>query len=145
MSETKVLPVLQRVYVKDVSFEAPNVFKTLSKEWKPDLNLDMNSQINRLEEKVFEVVLRVTATVKNEEEAAYVCEVQQAGIFSVEEQNEDNIKKILGCDCPALLFPFAREAICSLVARGGFPQLLLAPIDFNVLYETALAEQNVAH
>lgn len=143
MSEAKKLPVLQRVYAKDISFEAPNMLQTLSKEWKPEMHLDMNTKANRLEEKVFEVVLTLTASIKSAGQAAYVCEIQQAGIFSIEEDDADKIKKILACNCPNLLFPFAREALSSLVARGGFPQLLLTPVDFETLYASALAEQKL--
>lgn len=144
MSNAKKLPVLQRVYAKDISFEAPNILQALSKDWKPEMHLDMNTKANRLEDKVFEIVLSLTASVKSAGQTAYVCEIQQAGIFSIEETNEDELKKILGCNCPNLLFPFAREAVSNLVARGGFPQLLLTPIDFEALYTTALAERNAA-
>ena len=140
MSQQKE-PILQRVYVKDTSFEAPNVLLSVSKEWKPDMHLDMHTKVNRLEENVFEVVLSLTAVVKNSQETAYLCEVHQAGIFSVDGSDEEALKRVLGCECPTVLFPFAREAISSLVARGGFPSLLLAPIDFNELYNKALAEQ----
>jgi preprotein translocase subunit SecB len=136
------LPVLQRVYAKDVSFEAPNVLKSVSTEWKPDMHLDLHTKVNRLEDKVFEVVLSLTALVKNSNETAYLCEVQQAGIFSVEGFDENELKKVLGCECPNILFPFAREAVSNLVTKGGFPQLLLTPIDFDTLYEKALEEQD---
>jgi len=145
MSDEKKLPTLQRVYVKDISFEAPNVLKTLSKEWKPEMHLDLHTQVSRLEEKVFEVVLTLTVSVKSMQEAAYLCEIQQAGIFTINEEDEQKTKKTLGCVCPEILFPFAREAVSNLVARGGFPQMLLTPVDFELLYTKALAEQGRPH
>ena len=144
MSDSQTpMPVLQRIYVKDVSFEAPNVLQSLSKEWKPDLHLDMNTRVNRLDEKAFEVVLALTATVKNLEETAYLCEVQQAGIFTMDANDENLVKKALGSECPRVLFPFAREAISDLVIRGGFPPLLLAPVNFEELYKKALEEVKI--
>lgn len=134
-------PKIQRVYLKDVSFEAPDLLKTLSREWKPEIKLDMNNKIHRLEENVFEVVLLVTASVKSGEHIAYVCEVQQAGLFTVEGIDEAALKKALGCDCPYELFPFAREAIANLVTAGGFPSLLLAPVNFESLYDKAVLQQ----
>lgn len=145
MSDEKKLPTLQRVYVKDISFEAPNVLKTLSKEWKPEMHLDLHTQVNRLEEKAFEVVLTLTVSVKSLQEAAYLCEIQQAGIFTINEEEEQKIKKTLGCVCPEILFPFAREAVSNMVARGGFPQMLLTPVDFELLYTKALAGQGRPH
>lgn len=136
-----IKPRMQRVYLKDVSFEAPDLLKTLSKDWKPEVKLDMNNKVHRLDENVFEVVLLVTASVKSGEALAYVCEVQQAGLFTVEGIDEAGLKKALGCDCPTELFPFAREAIANLVTAGGFPSLLLSPVDFESLYDNAVLQQ----
>ncbi len=143
-AQNLIRPVLQRVYVKDISFEAPNVLKSVNKDWKPDLKLDLNTRVNRVEEKIFEVVLAITATVKSGGETAYICEVQQAGIFTVNATTDDELKKALGCDCPTMLFPFGREVVSDLVARGGFPSLLLVPVNFEQLYAQALAEQHSA-
>ena len=139
--EKTVTPVLQRVYVKDVSFESPDVHKALSKPWKPELKLDMNTRIHRVEGKIFEVTLSVTAKVINEGSLAYLVEIQQAGIFTMDAIDEALLKKVLGCECPAILFPYVRECVSNLVARGGFPQLLLTPVNFCELYDQALAVQ----
>ncbi len=141
MSQTNINIALQRVYVKDVSFETPEGLTSLGKAWKPKLNLDLNTKVNRLEDRVFEVVLAVTATVTNEDISSYLCEVQQAGVFSIPDGDENQVKQVLGSECPKILFPYARECVSSLVAKGGFPQLVLAPVDFDGLYRQALAEQ----
>jgi len=142
MSVDKIIvPVLQRVYVKDVSFESPDLHKALSKPWKPDLKLDMNTRVHRLEAKVFEVTLSLTARVSNEAVLAYLVEIQQVGIFTADSTDDVLLKKILASECPAILFPFARECVSNLVTRGGFPQLLLSPVNFTELYHKALAEQ----
>ena len=143
MSENTITPqpvlALERIYVKDLSFESPNVLKSLSTKWEPELQLDMNTKVNRLEEKIFEVILGLTVTVKNAGEVAYICEVQQAGIFKSDGMDEAALKKMLGCDAPGVLYPFGREVVSSLVSRGGYPQLMLKPVDFEGLYAEALS------
>lgn len=141
MSVTKPISAIQRAYVKDVSFETPNGLQVLGNEWKPNLHLDLNTQVNRVGDAAFEVVLTVTVTVKNTDNVAYLCEVQQAGLFSIAMEDEGALKRALGTECPATLFPYAREFVSSLVSRGGFPQLVLVPVDFEALYDKAIAEQ----
>lgn len=146
MSDTHVnsLSKLQRVYVKDMSFEAPDSLKTFSQQWKPDMHLDINTKVNKVQDKVFEVILLLTVTVKNESEVAFLVEVHQAGVFVIEETDDARLKRILGCYCPDMLFPYARECVSSQVARAGFPQLVLAPMDFPALFDDALAQQQKA-
>ncbi len=132
---------IQRVYLKDVSFEAPNSPDIFQKEWNPDVKLDLDTQSLELAENVYEVVLRLTTTVKNEEENAFLCEVQQAGIFSVEGMDGNQLAHCLGAFCPNILFPYARETISSLVVKGTFPQLNLAPINFDALFMNYLESQ----
>lgn len=132
---------IQRVYLKDVSFEAPNSPDIFQKEWNPDVKLDLDTQSRELAENVYEVVLRLTTTVKNEEETAFLCEVQQAGIFTVEGMEDTQLAHCLGAFCPNILFPYARETISSLVVKGTFPQLNLAPINFDALFMNYLENQ----
>lgn len=132
---------IQRVYLKDVSFEAPNSPDIFQKEWNPDVKLDLDTQSRELAENVYEVVLRLTTTVKNEEETAFLCEVQQAGIFTVEGMEDTQLAHCLGAFCPNILFPYARETISSLVVKGTFPQLNLAPINFDALFMNYLESQ----
>jgi len=127
---------IQRIYLKDVSYESPQtpqVFAT-NTNWQPQVSLHLNTESTKLENDLFESVLTVTATVKLGEETAYLTEVKQAGLFLIKGFDEERLGPMLGSFCPNLLFPFAREAIGSLVQKGGFPQLLLDPVNFDALY-----------
>lgn len=127
---------IQRIYLKDVSYESPQtpaVFVN-NTNWQPQVALHLNTESTKLENDLYESVLSVTATVKVGEETAYLTEVKQAGLFLIKGFSEDRIGPMLGSFCPNLLFPFAREAIASLVQKGGFPQLLLDPVNFDALY-----------
>ncbi|CAM2977964.1 protein-export chaperone SecB [Vibrio rarus] len=132
---------IQRIFLKDVSFEAPSSPSMFQKEWQPDVNLDLDTKSAQLGEGVYEVVLRLTVTVKNAEETAFLCEVQQAGIFTAEEMEAGQLAHCLGAFCPNILFPYARETISSLVIKGTFPQLNLAPVNFDALFMNYLQSQ----
>ncbi len=137
---------LQRIYLKDASFESPGSPNSFRMEWKPKINLELNSRHAQLEEKLWEVILNLTVTATNEqEEAMYLVEVQQAGIFHIDGLDEDTMKRTLGAFCPGLLFPYARETIDGLVVKGSFPALMLAPVNFDAVYEQArLAQEQQA-
>ncbi|MAF75440.1 MAG: protein-export chaperone SecB [Pseudomonadota bacterium] len=133
---------IQRVYTKDVSFEAPNSPSVFRKEWKPDLKLDMNVKHEKLEDNVYEVVLTLTATNKVGDEVAFLCEVHQAGIFTIgDEVQEGQLAHTLGSFCPNILFPYARECVASLVNRATFPQLNLAPVNFDAIFAQHVQQQ----
>lgn len=125
---------IQRIYLKDVSFECPNSPAVFQQEWKPEVKLDLDTRSNKLADGVFEVVLSLTVTAKDGDTVAFLCEVQQAGIFSVGNLNEGQLAHCLGAFCPNILFPYARELIAGLVSRGSFPQLNLAPVNFDALF-----------
>ncbi len=125
---------IQRIYTKDVSFETPNSPAIFQKEWTPEVKLDLDTRSNKLEEGVFEVVLSLTVTASIGEETAFLCEIQQAGIFTIGEVEEVQLAHMLGAFCPNVLFPYAREAVSNLVNRGTFPQLNLAPVNFDALF-----------
>jgi preprotein translocase subunit SecB len=127
-----------RIYLKDVSFETPNSPEAFRQEFKPDIKLQLNTSVNKLEGDLFEVVLNVTVTSKLGDKTGFLVEVQQAGIFELKGYDDAQKGPILGAYCPNTLYPFAREAVSDLVAKGGFPQLLLAPIDFDALYRQKL-------
>lgn len=133
--------MIQRIYVKDISFETKNTPAVFQQEWAPELALNLQVENNKLEATIYEVILTVTATVKNKNETAFLVEVKQAGIFTITGAPQEQMGHILGSFCPSLLFPYAREAITSEVTRGSFPQLVLAPINFDMLYMQQL-EQN---
>ncbi|TXR54142.1 protein-export chaperone SecB [Reinekea thalattae] len=125
---------IQRVYIKDLSFECPNSPAIFRKEWKPQIKLDLNTQSQKLDEDIYEVVLTLTVSAKLEDDTAFLCEVQQAGIFSIAGFPEETRAQMIGAYCPNILFPYAREAIDTAVVKGSFPALMLAPVNFEALY-----------
>ncbi len=134
--------VMQRIYNKDISFESPGTPEVFRKQWQPKVNVDLNTRSNAMDEQGnFEVVLSVTLTAKVDEETAFLVEVQQAGIFLITGFDEEQLRRVLGTAAPNILFPYARENIDSLVVKGGFPPVMLAPVNFEALYEQALRQQ----
>ena len=127
---------LQRIYVRDLSFEAPKSPAIFRQEWTPSVALDLNTRQKALEGDFHEVVLTLSVTVKNgeNEEVAFIAEVQQAGIFLIKNLDAASMSHTLGAFCPNILFPYARETLDSLVTRGSFPALMLAPVNFDALY-----------
>jgi len=123
-----------RIYLKDVSFETPNSPEVFRQDFQPEVNLQLNTSVNKLDGDLFEVVLNVTVTSKQGDKTGFLVEVQQAGIFELKGYDEAQKGSVLGAYCPNTLYPFAREAISDLVVKGGFPQLLLSPINFDALY-----------
>ncbi|OCG28737.1 protein-export chaperone SecB [Gilliamella sp. Fer1-1] len=132
---------IQRIYTKDVSFETNNVPEIFTKQWQPDLNIELNSSSQVLSENVYEIALRVTVTVKQQDEVVYICEVTQAGIFSLIGFDEGQIQHCVGAYCPNILFPYAREVVSSLVNKGTFPQVNLEPVNFEALFINYLQQQ----
>jgi|JI91814BRNA_FD_contig_21_13510180_length_1486_multi_4_in_0_out_0_2 preprotein translocase subunit SecB len=141
---------VHNIYVKDVSFEAPNSPMVFAFEWKPKLNFDIEVGRVKLEDNLFEVVIAVTVQVLVDQQenkqlhdsVAFLVEVKQAGIFSVEGITDDaQIEHILSTSAPAVLFPYARQLISGLVTHGSFPQLIIPPMNFDALYKKHLSEQ----
>ena len=132
---------IHKIYIKDISFEAPNTPASFNLEWQPQHNLDLNTRARAIDGQTFEVILSLTVTVKVAEETVYLVEVQQAGIFHLEGFNEADMGGMLGSFCPNILFPYSREAVSDIVTRGGFPPLLLAPVNFDALYAQHLQQQ----
>lgn len=131
---------LERIFVKDLSFEVPSA-KVFLGEWKPEMNVQLNTEAQRLDDTHFEVAMTVTVTATNQGATAFVAEVQQAGIFLLNDIAEPQLSHLLGAYCPNILFPYIRETICDLVTRGSFPQLLLAPVNFDALYADSLRQR----
>jgi preprotein translocase subunit SecB len=132
---------IQRIFVKDLSFEAPNTPHTFVKEWKPEVSLNLETKSNRIQDFLHEVVLSITATVTSSKETAFLIEVHQAGVFMIKGFGNDQLHQMLGSFCPNILFPYAREVVSDLVVRGGFPQLILAPVNFDALYNQHMEKQ----
>ena len=133
---------IQKVYVKDVSFETPNSPKIFTEKWNPKTDVHIQTDNNKLDEKIFEVVTTITVTASQDDNTAFLVEVKQAGIFLIENFPEEQHKQLLGSYCPNILFPFARETVAELVTKGGFPQLLLNPVNFDALYQQHLSAVN---
>lgn len=132
---------IQKIYLKDVSFEAPQSPQAFLEQWQPSVELQLNTRSNPLDKEVHEVVLTVTATVKSKDVVMYLIEVEQAGVFSISGVPAQHLNGVLATACPNILFPFAREAVSELVSKGGFPPLLLAPVNFEALYGEELKRQ----
>jgi len=132
---------LQRFYVKDSSFESPNAPASFQKQWKPEVKLDLNSRSQKLADDTYEVEVKVTATAENDGETAFLVEVVLGGIFHIKGVEGEQLKHMLGAFCPNILFPYVRETVDQLVTKGSFPALMLAPINFDALYQQAQAQQ----
>ena len=132
---------VEKIYVKDVSFEAPGAPAIFSEPGQPDLQLNLNQRVQRLNEALFEVVLGVTLTCKLGEKTAYVAEVQQAGVFALVGLEPQAIDVLLGTQCPNILFPYVRQTVGDLIQAGGFPPFLLQPINFDALYAETLRQR----
>ncbi len=133
---------IQKLYIKDISFESPDTPEVFTfTNWEPQIELNLNNSNKQVSEGVYEVVMSVTATVKNNDKTAFLVEVQQGGIFNISGFNETDLKYILGSQCMNILFPYAREVVSDLTNRGGFPPLLLSPVNFDALYAQAVQQQ----
>lgn len=139
VAEKKFL--IRKVYTKNISFESPNAPYIFAQEFEPQMDVNLNVESSGLEDSVFHVVVRVTVTVKVGDKTAFLCEVDQAGIFVLNGFEPAELSYMLGSQCPNALFPFAREAISDLVVRGGFPQLLIEPVNFDSLYANHMQNQ----
>lgn len=131
---------LQKIYVKDVSFETPHSPEVFTLPWEPKVEFNLSSNTRQLQEGLFEVTLTVTLTTKIEDKTVYLVEVCQAGIFSAIGFTNQEFGHLLGSYCPNVLFPYAREAVSDLVIKGGFPPMLLAPVNFDALYAQHLQQ-----
>ena len=132
--------IIQRIYIKDVSVEAPNSPAVFTQEWHPDTNLDLNTRVNPLDQDNYEVELSITITVKSSDKTAFLVEVNQAGVFFIVGYSPEQLNHLLAAYCPNILFPYAREVIAGMVSKGSFPELHLSPINFDALYARRLQE-----
>ena len=135
---------IQKVYLKDVSLEMPNSPAIFTEQWQPQSEVRLETGATPLTQELFEVVLTVTVTAKLGDRTAYLAEVQQAGLFTLRGFDDPQMGHMLHAFCPNILFPFAREELASLIGKGGFPALLLNPINFDGLYMQRLQQQPAA-
>ena len=143
MADEQNLPqlALERIYVKDMSLEVPGA-DVFTREWQPELDINLSSAAEKLDDDHYQVILTVNVTANNGGETAFIVEVHQAGIFMLQNIPEEQLGAILGAYCPNVLFPYAREVVSDIVTRGSFPQLLLAPVNFDQAYQLTLEQGN---
>jgi preprotein translocase subunit SecB len=132
--------VMQRVYLKDLSFESPDSPAVFQKEWKPAMSVDLRTKSGSIDDDNYEVVLTLTITAKLDEETAFLIEVQQAGIFFIRGLEGEELRRVLSIVCPNMLFPYARATIDSIAVKGTFPAVLLAQVNFEALYQQAVQQ-----
>ena len=132
---------VEKIYVKDVSFEAPGAPAVFAENVQPELQLNLNQRVQRLGENAFEVVLGVTLTCNAGDKPMYLAEVKQAGVFGLAGFDPQTLDAMLGVHCPNVLYPYARETISSLIQAGGFPPFFLQPINFEGLYAETLRQR----
>jgi preprotein translocase subunit SecB len=126
---------IKKIYTKDISFESPNSPQIFQEDkWAPEVDVNLSSRSGVIGSDVYETILSITVTAKVDNKVAYLVEVHQAGQFFIKGLSEEELRELLGSYCPTLLFPFVREVVAGLVVKGGFPQLLLAPVNFEMLY-----------
>jgi preprotein translocase subunit SecB len=132
---------IQKIYIKDFSFESPQAPLVFTEgKWDPKTNLNLRSTHSAGNGELHEVVLTITLETKHEDKTLFLIELQQAGLFQIAGYTEQEFAAVVGSFCPNLLFPYAREAISGMVSRGGFPELLLQPINFDALYAQSRIE-----
>jgi len=128
--------VLQKIYLKDCSWESPNSPEMFgSGQWDPKVQLNITTSTKSLGTELWEIVLHISIEAKQGDRAAFLCEVQQAGVVTLKGFSEPERRRVLGGYCPSLVFPYARETVSDLVGKGGFPQLLLQPLNFDALFQ----------
>lgn len=145
MSDAQQQPVfsIEKIYVKDLSLEIPHAPQVFLQRETPQVDVQLHNQGGAMEDGIYETVLTVTVTAKlAEEKTLFLVEAAQAGIFQIRNVPQDDLEPILGITCPNILFPYVREVISDVVSRAGFPPVLLNPVNFEVLYQQRLAEQN---
>ena len=133
---------VDKIYVKDVSFEAPRTPQAFSEQGQPQLQMNLNQRVNRVSENAFEVVLGVNLTCKlGDDKTVYLVEVQQAGLFNLSGFDDQSLDAMLGTHCPTILYPYARQIVGDLIQAGGFAPFLLQPINFEALYSEGLRQR----
>ena len=141
--EVQAVLQIQRIYVKDVSFEAPNLPHIFNQEWKPKLAFDLSTETVKLADDLYEVCLNISVetTLEDSGDVAFIFEVKQAGVFTISGLEDMQMAHCLTAQCPNMLFPYARELVSNLVNRGTFPALNLSPVNFDALFVEYLQRQ----
>lgn len=132
---------LQRLYLKDASFESPKSPESFQQKWTPKVSFNLNTRNTKLQDDVYEVVLTVTVEAKSEDVVSFLAEVHQGAVFTCKGFKPEDLDHVLGAVCPNIMFPYVRETIDSLVTRGSFPPIMLAPVNFDALYAQSKQER----
>ncbi|MEW5888834.1 MAG: protein-export chaperone SecB [Pseudomonadota bacterium] len=132
---------IEKIYVKDLSLEIPNAPEVFLQREQPQIEVQLHSEGRAVEDGIFQVVLTVTVTARAAEKAMFLVEAAQAGIFQVRNVPDEDIEPILAIACPNILFPYVRETVSDVVNRAGFPPVLLAPVNFEALYQQRMLER----
>ena len=133
---------IKKLYVKDVSFESPTSPKSFSfQKWEPKIDLNLGNKQTHIDADMYEAVLSITATVSIENETAFLIEVHQAGLFQIAGFEDEQKSYLLGSQCMNILFPYAREVVSDMSVRGGFPPLVMSPVNFDALYQQHMQQQ----
>jgi len=140
MSDAQPTFGIEKIYVKDLSLEVPGGPQAFMQSEPPQLEVQLTQQSQRINELLFEVTLVVTVTAKTGDKTLFLVEASQAGVFQIRNVPESDLGPVLGVVCPNVLFPYAREAVSDLVSRAGFPPVLLAPVNFEAIYQQRAAE-----
>ncbi|MFP4252210.1 MAG: protein-export chaperone SecB [Guyparkeria sp.] len=136
---------MQKIYLKDVSFESPQAPDIFTRDdWKPEVSVQVGNNATRLSDATFETELTITVTATHDEKTIYLAEVQYGGVFTIKGFDDASRRQLLGAYCPTLLFPYIRETVSDLVMKGGFPQMVLQPINFDALYAQHEQQQRAA-
>lgn len=141
MSDQQPIFSIEKIYVRDLSLEVPNAPQVFMSNDAPQLDVQLSQGVQSVDGALFEVTLKVTVTAKAGDKTVFLVEVAQAGIFQIRNVPQAELDPILGMVCPNVLFPYARETISDTVNRAGFPPVLLAPVNFEALYQQRMAEQ----
>lgn len=132
---------IEKIYVKDLSLEIPNAPQIFLERAQPDIQVQLHTESKPVGDGLFQSDLTVTVTAKLGDKTMFLVEATQSGIFQIRNLPEDDMNPVLGIACPNILFPYARETVSDVVTRAGFPPLLLAPVNFEALYQQRLQQQ----
>lgn len=136
--------MLQRIYVKDLSFESPLGVEAFTKSWQPKINQDLNTSVKKTDDEHYEVTLKLTVNATIDEKTVFLVEVQQAGLFLIKNIEQQALAQVFNTMCPQILFPYAREVVDNCVIKGGFPALALPPVNFDALFLRAMQQSKAA-
>jgi preprotein translocase subunit SecB len=145
MSNQQPVFAIEKIYLKDLSLEIPNAPQVFLERSQPEISVQLHTEGAGIGEAMYQVVLTVTVTAKLGDKTMFLIEASQAGIFQIRNVAQQDMEPIMSIACPNILFPYARETISDSVTRAGFPPVLLAPVNFEAIYQQRLQQQQAPH